>query len=112
MPKYKKREPEYTAIQFTGSNIREVMDELGPEFSTIYDLDIKGATNFVLKGYGWGLSVLQGQWVVVEHETQKWRLEFADAFEQEYEPVKRVGRPPKQEEAKTPPKPRKTSRKG
>lgn len=96
MPKYKKRDPEYTAIQFTGSNIREVMDELGPEFSTIYDLDIKGATDFVLEGYGFKLPVPRGVWVIADHYAQQWRLESPEDFEREYEPVKRVGRPPKE----------------
>lgn len=95
MPKYKKRDPEYTAIQFTGSNIREVMDELGPEFSTIYDLDIKGATDFELKGLGLTWGVLSGDWIVVDWDGGAWRPVPASLFEREYEPVKRVGRPPK-----------------
>lgn len=96
MPKYKKRDPEYTAIQFTGSNIREVMDELGPEFSTHYDLDIENATEFYLLGYGWDRSVKAGHWIVVDHESQAWRKYYPDDFEREYAPVKRVGRPPKE----------------
>lgn len=96
MPKYKKRDPEYTAIQFTGSNIREVMDELGPEFSTIYDLDIKGATDFTLKGYGWERRVPKGYWITVEHAFESCLLHCPEDFEREYEPVKRVGRPPKE----------------
>ena len=96
MPKYKKRDPEYTAIQFTGSNIREVMEELGPEFSTIYNLDIKGATDFTLKGYGWERRVLKGYWITVEHAFESWLLHYPEDFEREYEPVKRVGRPPKE----------------
>lgn len=100
MPKYKKRDPEYTAIQFTGSNIREVMDELGPEFSTIYDLDIKGATDFVLEGYGWALTVPARCWIVVDRYTETWQVNYPEDFEETYEPVKRVGRPPKAKEKK------------
>lgn len=100
MPKYKKRDPEYTAIQFTGSNIREVMDELGPEFSTIYDLDIKGATDFVLKGYHRESKVLNRMWITVDHPFESWLLHWPEDFEREYEPVKRVGRPPKAKEKK------------
>lgn len=100
MPKYKKRDPEYTAIQFTGSNIREVMDELGPEFSTIYDLDIKGATDFVLKGYGWEHRIPQGWWVTVDHFLEDWWVECDADFKAMYEPIKRVGRPPKAKEKK------------
>lgn len=96
MPKYKKRDPEYTAIQFTGSNIREVMEELGPEFSTIYDLDITGATDFILEGYGWTGTVGAGDWVIVDHAAQGWVWENNWNFEREFEPVKRIGRPPKE----------------
>lgn len=96
MPKYKKRDPEYTAVHFNGSNIREVMDELGPEFSTIYDLDIQGATGFTLKGYGWERGVLAGNWVVVDREAETWLQYDRWSFEREYEPVKRIGRPPKE----------------
>lgn len=95
MPKYKKRDPEYTAIQFTGSNIREVMDELGPEFSTIYDLDIKGATDFVLKGRGKECSVSADEWVLVDWELKGFAVYYDRAFKAYFEPVKRVGRPPK-----------------
>lgn len=98
MPKYKKRDPEYTAIQFTGSNIREVMGELGPEFSTIYDLDIKGATDFTLKGYGFERKVDKNLWVAVDHFAESWTLYYPEDFEVLYEPVKRVGRPPKAKE--------------
>lgn len=100
MPKYKKRVPEYTAIQFTGSNIREVMEELGPEFSTIYDLDIKGATDFTLKGYGFERKVDKNMWVTVDHFAGSWTLYCPDDFGAMYEPVKRVGRPPKADAAK------------
>lgn len=96
MPKYKKRDPEYTAIQFTGSNIREVMEELGPEFSTHYNLDIKGATDFVLKGYGRESRVLKHMWITVDPPLEKWLLHYPGDFEREYEPIKRVGRPPKE----------------
>lgn len=100
MPRYKKRDPEYTAVQFTGSNIREVMEELGPEFSTIYDLDIKGATSFNLTGYGCTISVWRDAWIVVDRDREKWHEYKADDFEFAFEPVKRVGRPPKPKEKK------------
>lgn len=96
MPKYKKRDPEYTAIQFTGSNIREVMDELGPEFRTHYNLDIKGATDFIVSGYSWVTSVSAGNWIIVDHEVGTWHQEHPDDFERKYHPVKRVGRPPRE----------------
>lgn len=96
MPKYKKRDPEYTAVQFTGSNIREVLDELGPEFSTIYDAGLKDIADFRLKGYGWELTVFKGMWITVDYPVGTWLLHYPDDFEREYEPVKRVGRPPKE----------------
>lgn len=96
MPKYKKRDPEYTAIQFTGSNIREVMDELGPEFSTIYDLDIRGATDFVLEGYHKTHKIHTGEWIVTDLEKGGWIVLHPDDFDWQYTPVKRVGRPPKE----------------
>lgn len=98
MPKYKKRDPEFTAIQFTGSNIREVMDELGPGYKTSYNLDLEDATSFtfqvpydrradrgVRKGY-----------YVVKAEDGTISVLHSSVFESAYEPVRRAGRPPKE----------------
>lgn len=96
MPKYKKRDPEYTAIQFTGSNIREVMEELGAGFKTHYKYDLEGATSFLLEGVLGALHVVQGDWVVVDRQTDIYWAYGPAQFELEFEPIKRVGRPPKE----------------
>ena len=96
MPKYKKRDPEFTAIQFTGSNIQEIMDELGPEFTTTHRKDLENATSFTLRGYGWELIVPKLMWIVVDPPAQRWFLKWPEQIAAEYEPVRRAGRPPKE----------------
>lgn len=101
MPKYKRRDPEYTAIQFTGSNIREILDELGPDFSTPHSLDLKDAETFGLtrtwpSKFRETRIVRRGRWIVVAHEVAEWFLKRDEDFRLEYETVKRGGRPPKE----------------
>ena len=96
MPKYKKRDPEFTAIQFTGSNIQEIMDELGPEFTTTHRKDLENATSFTLRGYGWELIIPVQTWIVVDPPAQRWFLKWPEQIAAEYEPVRRAGRPPKE----------------
>lgn len=96
MPKYKKRDLEFTAIQFTGSNIEEVMAELGPKFSTKHRLDLEGATTFDVTGHGWPQTVRSGQWIVVDPEVENWTLYWPEDFTARYEPIRRAGRPPKE----------------
>lgn len=96
MPKYKKRDPEFTAIQFTGSNIQEIMDELGPEFTTTHRKDLENATSFTLRGYGNTDIVALSEWIIVDPDIGEWVTHTNRGFSQEYEPVRRAGRPPKE----------------
>lgn len=96
MPKYKKRDPEFTAIQFTGSNIQEILDELGPEFFTFHRHDLTDATTFELTGYGFTLTVYRGFWIVVDPAVESWQAYFPEDFTARYEPIRRAGRPPKE----------------
>lgn len=95
MPKYKKRDPEYTAVQFTGSNIREVMDELGPDFRTYHMLDLKDAESFLVYKGSEPIPILRGWWIVVDRDEDTWETYSPSAFNLLFEPVKRAGRPPK-----------------
>lgn len=96
MPKYKKRDPEFTAVQFTGSNIQEIMDELGPQFTTPHRKDLENATSFTLRGYGWERIVRENMWIVTDPVVQAFLLLWPDEFAAKYEPIRRAGRPPKE----------------
>lgn len=100
MPKYKKRDPEIIAVQFTGSNIQEVMDELGPLFATNHRKDLKDATTFTLAHSGRaGLDTYitpKGIWIAYTPDTNTVLFYSDQDFHDRFETVKRVGRPPKE----------------
>lgn len=100
MPRYKLRDPEYTAIQFTGSNVREILEELGPEYSTPHSLDSEDAETFNLirlsRGFRDSRLVRRGAWVVVERGSGDWFFESDEEFHQSFELVRRGGRPAKE----------------
>lgn len=100
MPKYKKRDPEIIAVQFTGSNIQEVMDELGPLFATNHRKDLKDATTFTLAHSGRaGLDTVivnRDEWIAYTPDTNSFLLYLDSEFHDRFETVKRVGRPAKE----------------
>lgn len=100
MPRYKLRDPEYTAVQFTGSNVREILEELGPGYSSPHSLDLKDAETFVISrqtgGHKDSRLVRKGSWVVVERGSGDWFFESDEEFHQSFELVRRGGRPAKE----------------
>lgn len=99
MPRFKEKVPEFLAVKFTGSNIREVLDELGPKFSTSYPEDAKDYTSFVLgvlrERYKEDLQVRQGEWVVYNPDTGWVKVYSEEEFDSRFEAVKKPGRPAK-----------------
>lgn len=95
--RYKKRDPEFLACQFDGSNIGEVLDELGGSFSTRYPRDAKGYSSFVLSivrdKFRGDFSVYKGQWVVFDPVLGSVVVLPDGEFKARYEAVKRPGRP-------------------
>lgn len=99
--RYRKRDPEFLACQFDGSNIGEVLDSLGGAFSTRYPRDAKGYSSFVLSvvrdKYREDFSVYKGQWVVFDPVLGSVAVLPDGEFRARYEAVKRPGRPPAKE---------------
>lgn len=97
MARFKRRDPVFLAVQFSGSNIGEVLDELGGRFRTSYPLDADGYGSFVLEvvreGFLESFQVRRGEWVVHDPDTGFVRVLDGDEFKGMYEPVKVAGRP-------------------
>jgi len=104
MPKYKKRDPEFTAVQFTGDNLQEVVDELGPTYTVVVrDLRTTEMPSVTLhrdKNTPAIAIIYAGEWAVLDRGTDALRILTDDRFQREFEPVKRAGRPPKGKEEK------------
>lgn len=109
MPKYTKREPEFTAIHFNGGNIQDFLDELGPDFSTVYPVDTE-MSDFAIRYRVTGLNyqVRRGYWLVYDAEFGDVQVIPDAEFQRYYVPRKRAevaveekpaarrGRPPKE----------------
>ena len=97
MPRYKARVPEFLAVQFTGSNIKEVLDELGGKFGTSFPLDAKDYPSFVVyvvrERYREDLQVSKGDWIVHDPEVGTVKVLKDTEFKAQFEAVKQVGRP-------------------
>lgn len=100
MARYKKRDPEFLAVQFNGSNIQEMLDELGGNFGTSYPKDAKDYASFTLyvlrDKYREDMLVRKGEWVVSDPATGGVQQLSDKIFRSRYEAVKQVGRPPKE----------------
>lgn len=98
MPKYKERRPEYTAVQFTGSNVGEILDEFGPRIQTPHGRGTVDAETLTIWYQGNATLIRRGHWLLWDEKAPEgYELSVLNevAFRKRFEAVNKGGRPKK-----------------